>query len=430
MIERYSISEIDNIFSEQSKFERYLQIEILLLEALEKLKKIPSGVSDKVKKLVKIDISEIKKIEAQTHHDIVAFVTHISNQAGKYARYIHWGLTSSDLIDTTLAWQIKEALKLVYKEIDKLLKEIKKKASEYKDTICIGRTHGVHAEPYIFGLKFLLFYDEVKRAYNHLKEIEKEVCCGKISGAVGTYAHIPPFIEKYICKKLGIYPADISTQIVSRDRFAYLISTFAILGSVYERFATEIRHLHRTEVKEAEEPFYKSQKGSSAMPHKKNPVVCERISGIARLLRGYTIVSMENIPLWHERDISHSSAERIIIPDAFHLIVYATRKVYSIIKDLKVYPENMKKNLSITNNIFFSQRLMLSLMDKGLDRITAYNIVQKLAFKSLELKKPFDEVVKDSDEVRKYLPEKELDKLFNLKEFLKNVKVIYKRFNI
>ncbi len=430
MIERYSIKEIEDIFSNESKFSRFLEIEILLLEALEKIKEIPEGVAKRVRKNSKFSVKKINKIEQKTHHDVVSFVLNVSESIGNDAQYIHWGITSSDLLDTTLSWQIKDSLEILYKDIDVLLKILKKQALKYKDTPSIGRSHGVHAEPYSFGLKFALLYDEVNRAYNILKKIEPQVCRAKISGAVGTFAHFPPSVEKYICSKLKLTPAPISTQIVSRDGYAYLMNTLAVLASVYERFSVEIRHLHRTEVKEAEEPFRKGQKGSSAMPHKRNPIICERITGFSRLLRGYAITSMENISLWHERDISHSSTERIIIPDAFHLIIYATRKMITIVRDMDVYPENMKRNLELSGGIIYSQKLLLNLMKKGMKRPDAYDLVQKIAFDTVKNNSKFIEEVEKSEIIKKYLNLKELKEIFKPENYIKNINKIYKKVGI
>jgi len=430
VIERYSIKEIEDIFSNESKFSRFLEIEILLLEALEKIKEIPEGVAKRVRKNSKFSVKKINKIEQKTHHDVVSFVLNVSESIGNDAQYIHWGITSSDLLDTTLSWQIKDSLEILYKDIDVLLKILKKQALKYKDTPSIGRSHGVHAEPYSFGLKFALLYDEVNRAYNILKKIEPQVCRAKISGAVGTFAHFPPSVEKYICSKLKLTPAPISTQIVSRDGYAYLMNTLAVLASVYERFSVEIRHLHRTEVKEAEEPFRKGQKGSSAMPHKRNPIICERITGFSRLLRGYAITSMENISLWHERDISHSSTERIIIPDAFHLIIYATRKMITIVRDMDVYPENMKRNLELSGGIIYSQKLLLNLMKKGMKRPDAYDLVQKIAFDTVKNNSKFIEEVEKSEIIKKYLNLKELKEIFKPENYIKNINKIYKKVGI
>ncbi len=430
MIDRYSVKEISTIFSDETKFSHFLEIEILLIEALEKIKVVPTGVADRIRKKAKFSVNKINEIEKKTHHDVVSFVLNVSESIGKDAQYIHWGITSSDLLDTTLSWQIKDSLAILYDELKKLLKAARKQALKYKDTVSIGRSHGVHAEPYSFGLKFALLYDEINRAYKHLKSIEPEVCRGKISGAVGTFAHFPPSVEKYICNKLKLTPAPISTQIVSRDGYAYLLTALSVLASVYERFAVEVRHLHRTEVKEAEEPFAKGQKGSSAMPHKKNPIICERIAGFSRLLRGYAVTAMENIALWHERDISHSSTERVIIPDAFHIIVYATRKMINIVENIVVYPENMLRNLELSGGIIYSQKLLLALMMNGMKRPDAYDLVQKIAFDSVSEKKTFIDTASNNEIVNKYISRKELEKIFKPENYIKNVDKIYKKVGI
>jgi len=334
MIERYTPPEIGKIWSDDEKFKRFLKIEALLCEALEKAKKIPFGVS-KAFEGVKISAQKIRKIEEKTHHDIIAFLKHISGQLKDKAQYLHLGITSSDLLDTTLAWQIKDVTGIILKDLDSVLGEVKKKALKYKDTLCIARTHGVHAEIYSFGLKFLYLYNDLMEERRILAESLSYVACGKISGAVGTFAYFQPKVEDYICKKIGINRAKISTQIVSRERFAYYLFILSLIGSTLERFATEIRHLHRNEVDEVKEPFYKGQKGSSAMPHKQNPIICERICGLARILRANTIAASENINLWHERDISHSSAERVILPDSTSALDYILKKFREVINILK-----------------------------------------------------------------------------------------------
>ena len=354
MIERYTPKDIGAIWSEESKFKRFLEIEILACQGLAKLGKIPARAAQNIRKKAKISIPKIKKIEAKTHHDVIAFVWNVSESIGKDAQYIHWGLTSSDVLDTTLAWQMKDSLGLVLGDLNSLIKEVGRKALKYKSAVCVGRTHGVHAEVYSFGLKFVFLYDELSRIRRLLKEAEKFVCCGKISGAVGNFAYLSPKVEEFVCKGIGIDYARISSQVVSRDRVAYLLSLLSLLASVLERFATEIRHLQRTEVAEVQEPFYKGQKGSSAMPHKKNPIVCERICGMARIIRSNMLSAFENINLWHERDISHSSVERVILPDSFILAVYMLRKFKAVVKDLNVSKPQMLKNLEVSRSTVFS----------------------------------------------------------------------------
>ncbi|MCM8786711.1 MAG: adenylosuccinate lyase [Candidatus Omnitrophica bacterium] len=429
MIERYTPKEIGKIWQEQEKFERFLKIETLFCQALEKLKKIPKGVSSKIQK-VKISIPQIKKIEEKTHHDIVAFISYVSSKIGKASRYLHFGLTSSDILDTALAWQIKDASLIILKDLDKLINLVKKKALYYKDTLCVARTHGVHAEIYSFGLKFLYFYSDLIEEKRLLKESLNYVASGKISGAVGTFAHIQPKVEEYICKKIGINYAPISTQIVSRERFAYYLSILALIGCSLERFATEIRHLHRTEIKEASEPFYKGQKGSSAMPHKQNPVVCERICGLARLLRANMLAAFENINLWHERDISHSSVERIILPDSTIILDYMVKKTIDVISGLVVDKDNMLKNIELNRGLIYSQKILLNLMGKGLNRLDAYNIVQDISLRVINNNSSFKDELINDERIKKYLTKTEIENIFNPYIYLNNIDKIYKRFGM
>ena len=429
MIARYTPSKIGQIWSESEKFRRFLKIEALLCEALERAKKIPKGVSKAFNK-VKISPQKINKIEEKTHHDIVAFIKHISPQLGSASQYLHKGLTSSDLLDTTLAWQIKDATKIILEDLDSLLVEVGKKASKYKDTLCMARTHGVHAEIYSFGLKFLYLYNDLLEERRILADSLSYVACGKISGAVGTFAYFKPTVEEYICKKIGIGSAKISTQIISRERIAYYLSILSLVGSTLERFATEIRHLHRSEVNEANEPFYKGQKGSSAMPHKQNPIICERICGLSRILRANMLAGSENINLWHERDISHSSAERVILPDSTAALGYMLEKTKEVIKNLKVNPKNMMKNIELNRGIIYSQKILLSLMEKGLSRIAAYDIVQRVALAVVNDKSTFKEKAFSDAKIKKYLKRKELEEIFNPYSYLSNIDKIYKRLDV
>lgn len=429
MIERYTPVEIGKIWSEDEKFARFLKIEALLCEALEKQKKIPKGVSRSFSK-VKISAKAIKKIEEKTHHDIIAFLKHISKQIGENAQYLHIGLTSSDLLDTTLASQIKDATRIILKDLDVVLVEVKKKALKYKDTLCMARTHGVHAEVYSFGLKFLYLYNDLKEERKLLADSLSYVACGKISGAVGTFVYLDPKVEEYICRKLKIKPAAISTQIISRERIAYYLSLLSLIGSTLERFATEIRHLHRNEVNEVKEPFYKGQKGSSAMPHKQNPIVCERICGLARVLRANMLVGSENINLWHERDISHSSAERVILPDSTIALDYMLHKFKQVISNLKVNSKGMLKNIELNRGIVYSQKLLIKLMDKGLPRIRAYDIVQGVALKVINKNSSFKKESFANAKIKKLITKKELEEIFNPYTYLSNVDKIYKRVGI
>ena len=427
MIERYSLPKMNNIWQDEFKFKTMLDIEIFTLEALAKESQVPKDALARIKKKAKFNLSQIKKIEEKTQHDIVAFVSSIAQHIGADAKYLHLGLTSSDLLDTTLGVQLKAASDILIDDLNKLLKALAKKAKKYKDMVCIGRTHGVHAEPITLGLKFALWYDETKRNLKRLKEAKAEVSVGKISGAVGTYANVGPEVESYVCKKLRIKAVNISTQIIQRDIYAQYMAVLAVAGASLEKFALEIRHLQRTEVREVEEPFGKGQKGSSAMPHKRNPVICERICGLSRVLRANAMVAMENVALWHERDISHSSAERIIIPDSTILLDYMLHKFIAVIEGLLVYPENMLNNLVKTRGLLFSQRVLLNLMDKGLPRTKAYDLVQRAAMQAWQENLDFKETILKDKEIARLLTRKDLDKIFNLDYYLRNVNKIYSR---
>lgn len=430
MIERYTPPKIGALWTDEEKFRRFLEIELLLCEALEKYKKIPKGVSSALRKRARFSVKKIKKIEESTHHDIIAFLKNLSTSLGDYARYLHWGLTSSDLLDTTLAWQIKDATTIILTDLTSLISEVKKKALKYKDTLCMGRSHGVHAEIYSFGLKFAYLYEDLIQERMLLKESLSFAASGKISGAVGTFAYLDPKIEAYICKKIGITAASVSTQVVSRERIAYYLSLLALIGTTLERFATEIRHLHRTEVGEAQEPFFKGQKGSSAMPHKQNPILCERVCGLSRLLRGNMLVAYENVNLWHERDISHSSAERIILPDSTVTLDYMLHKSLQVVKNLRVHPQRMLKNIELNRGLIYSQKILLKLMEKGISRIKAYDLVQSIALDVINKKSDFKTEVRKNASIRKYLTGQELDAVFNPYEYLKNIDKIYKRVRL
>lgn len=430
MIERYSLPKMNSIWQEDFKFKTMLSIEILTLEALAKIGIVPSAAVQRIKKKAKFNLSEIRKIEEKTQHDVVAFVQNVSGYIGQDAKYLHMGLTSSDVLDTTLGVQLVEACDILIDDAEKLLKALAKKATKYKDMVCIGRTHGVHAEPTTFGLKLALWYDETRRNLNRLQLAKKEISTGKISGAVGTYSNIDPWVEEYVCRKLKLQPAKISTQIIQRDIYAVLMCRIAIVGSSLEKFATEIRHLQRTEVLEAEEPFGKGQKGSSAMPHKRNPVICERICGLSRLLRSNAVAAMENVALWHERDISHSSVERVIIPDSTLALDYMLNKMIEVIEGLKVYPDNMLANLARTHGLIFSQRVLLSLMDKGLRRPQAYDVVQRCAMKTWKDGTDFKDNLLADKEANRYFTKKELDSIFDLDYYLRNIGKIFKRLGL
>jgi len=430
MIERYSLEKMSKVWQEEFKFKTMLDIEILALEALAKQKKIPVQTVVRIRKKARFNLTQIKKIEEKTQHDVVAFVTNVSQYIGSDAKYLHMGLTSSDVLDTTLGVQLKAASGILIEDLEKLLSALAKKAKKYRDMVCIGRTHGVHAEPTTFGLKLALWYDEVKRDLERLKQAKDEVSVGKISGAVGTFANVDPQVEVYICKKLGLKAANISTQVIQRDVYAQYMAVLAVVGASLEKFATEIRHLQRTEVLEAEEPFGKGQKGSSAMPHKRNPVICERICGLARLLRGNALAALENVALWHERDISHSSVERVIFPDSTLALDYMLHKFIQVIDGLQVYPDNMLANLARTHGLIFSQRVLLTLMDKGLERMKAYDLVQRCAMKSWKDGSDFKANLADDKDVARYLSIRELDKIFDLDYYLRNVKKIFDRVGL
>jgi len=430
MIERYSLPEISAIWQDEFKFKTMLDIELFTLEALSLEKKVPKDSLRRIKQKARFDIAKIKKLEEKTQHDIVAFVTCISQDIGPDAKYLHMGLTSSDLIDTTLGVQLKAASDILIADLNILLKILAKKARQYKDMVCIGRTHGVHAEPTTFGLKLALWYDETKRNLDRLILAKEEVSVGKISGAVGTYANVDPRVESYVCKKLKLKAANIATQVIQRDVYAQYMATLAVIGSSLEKFATELRHLQRTEVLEAEEPFGKGQKGSSAMPHKRNPVICERVCGLSRILRGNALVAMENVALWHERDISHSSAERVIFPDSTIALDYMLHKFIYVVDGLLVYPENMLANLVRTKGLIFSQRVLLELMDKGLPRHQAYDFVQRCAMKSWKEGSDFKANLLADNDVMIYLGKEDMERIFELGYYLRNVDKIFKKVGL
>ncbi|MEK6563553.1 MAG: adenylosuccinate lyase [Candidatus Omnitrophota bacterium] len=430
MIPRYSLPQMSAVWQDESKLSKFLEIEVLTCEAYAKLGRIPKDAAGKIRRQAKFDLKRVNKLEEATQHDVVAFVSCVGESLGPYAKYLHIGLTSSDLLDTTLALQAKEAAEILIEDLERLLKALAKKARLYKDMVCMGRTHGVHAEPTTFGLKLALMYDETQRNLERLNWEKTFISVGKLSGAVGTYSNIDPRVEAYVCGKLGLRSARISTQIISRDIHAEFINVLALVGSSLEKFATEIRHLQRTEVLEAEEPFGRGQKGSSAMPHKRNPVICERICGLARILRANAMAALENVNLWHERDISHSSAERVIFPDSTIALDYMLNKFIEVIEGLKVYPENMLENLVRTKGLIFSQRLLLMLMDKGLKRSTAYDLVQVLAMKSWKEKLNFKDLVSRDKGIANYLNAKEIESCFELDYYLRNVDKIFKKIGL
>jgi adenylosuccinate lyase len=425
MIKRYAFPKMEKIWSDQSKFEKMLQIEILTIESLVKLNKVPKKAYLNIKKHAEFDIARIEELEAKTKHDVVAFVNNVSESIGKDARYLHMGLTSNDILDTSLAMQLIEAIDIIIEDTKALLAVLAKKARKYKKTICVGRTHGIHAEPVTFGLKFAIWYDEMLRNLKRLEEAREVVRVGKLSGAVGTYAHLEPRVEKFVCDKLNLIPAVCATQVISRDRHAQYMLALALTGATLDKIVTEIRHLQKTEVSEAEEPFFKDQKGSSAMPHKKNPVTCERVSGIARLLKSNAQAALDNICLWHERDISHSSVERVILPDSTIILDYALQKTIQILEDIVVYPQNMILNLSKTNGLIFSQRILLELMEKGVSRPDAYNMVQHCAMAVWQTKREFKEALLHDTKIRKYLSGGDIEAAFDIKYYIRFIDKIF-----
>ncbi len=430
MIQRYSLDKMKNIWQDEFKFKTMLAIEILVLQAYATRKIVPPGAVKRIQQKAKFNLKEIQKIEEKTQHDVVAFVSNVAQYIGKDAQYLHLGLTSSDILDTTLGVQLKNASEILIEDLEKLLKVLAKKAKTYKDVVCIGRTHGVHAEPTTFGLKLALWFDETKRNLIRLKLAKDGVCLGKLSGAVGTYSNIEPYVEAYVCKKLGLKPVNIATQVIQRDVYAQYMATLAVIGASLEKFATEIRHLQRTEVLEVEEPFGKGQKGSSAMPHKRNPVICERICGLSRLLRGNAGVAIENIALWHERDISHSSVERVIFPDSTLALDYMLNKFIEVVNGMKVYPDNMLSNLAKTRGLIFSQRVLIALMNKGLSRPKAYDLVQAAAMHTWKGAGNFKDNLLALPQAAKYLSAKELDKIFDLDFYLRNVNKIFTKVGL
>ncbi len=429
MIERYSRPQMKKVWSEESKFDKWLQVEIAVCEAWAELGAIPKEAIPKIN-MANYNLERIAEILKVTHHDMTAFLQAVSESLGEESRFIHLGLTSSDVMDTALSLQLKEASKLLAQDVTELTTVLKDKAIEHKHTIMIGRTHGVHAEPITFGLKLAIWAQEMKRNAARLAEAEKAISVGKISGAVGTYATVPPEVEEKACAKVGLAPAPISSQIIQRDRHAQFVTTLAIVASSLEKFATEIRSLQRTEVLEAEEPFAAGQTGSSAMPHKRNPELCERACGLARLVRGHALTSMENVALWHERDISHSSNERIILPDSCLVLDYILNIFTSVIKGLQVYPENMRRNLELTQGLVFSQRVLIALIDKGLSRQKAYELVQHNAMKAWKQRTSFLELLEADPEVKAHLSEKELESLFDYNYFIRYVDKVFQRLGL
>ncbi|MEA3471227.1 MAG: adenylosuccinate lyase [Thermodesulfobacteriota bacterium] len=427
MIPRYSREEMASVWSPENRYEKWLDVELLACEALAKSGAIPLESLDNIKKRAGFDIERIEEIEKTVKHDVIAFLTSVSEKVGEDARYIHMGLTSSDILDTSFAVLLKETAEILIQDMELLLNVLKDKAFQHRNTLMIGRSHGMHAEPITFGLKMALWYKEMERNRDRMIGAKETISYAKISGAVGTFSSIEPSVEEYICDRLGLKPAPVSTQILQRDRHAEFFTTLAIIASSIEKFSTEIRLLQRTEVGEAEEFFSAGQKGSSAMPHKRNPVLSENMSGLARLMRSYAMVSLENMTLWHERDISHSSAERVIGPDATILLDFMLHRFTGVVENLVVYPERMMSNLNMTRGVFFSQKVLLKLVDKGLSREKAYEIVQRNAMKSWEKKVDFKELLLRDSETMSYLTHDDVGDAFKIENFLKHQNYIFER---
>ena len=427
MIDRYSREEMKNIWDLNSKFQYYLNVEIAVAEAYADLGTFPKQDVEELKKKAKFNVERIDEIEAEVKHDVIAFLTCVNESLGDLAKYMHVGMTSSDVIDTAFALQIQDSGKIILQDLDETIQSMKDLAKKHKETVCIGRSHGVHAEIMTFGVKICNWIDILERQRNNFVHALDEIRVGQISGPVGTYSNIPPEVEEVTCKKLNLKPARISTQIIARDYHAYFMQSLALIASVIEQFATEIRHLQRTEVLEVEEGFGEKQKGSSAMPHKKNPVLSENLCGLARVVRANSIVALENIPLWHERDISHSSAERIIFPDSLTLVDFMLNRFNGVVKNLVVHEKNMLKNTNKFGGIVYSQRVLLKLIEKGLTREDAYRLVQRNALNAFENDGDFRINLLNDKDVEKLLTPKEIDAIFDKSDFLKNVDIIYSR---
>ena len=425
MIPRYSRPEAANIWTEQSKYDSWLTVELAVCDALAELGQIPASAAADIRAKATFDERRILEIEAEVRHDVIAFLTNVNENVGENARYIHQGMTSSDMLDTAFSWRLTKAVDILINDCEELKEALKEKALKYKMTPCIGRSHGIHAEPTSFGLKMLGFYAEFKRNKERLEAARREIAVCAISGAVGTFATIDPRVEKIVAEKLGLAVEDVSTQVIPRDRYAALFAATALVASSIERLAVEIRHLQRTEVREVEEFFSSKQKGSSAMPHKRNPILSENLTGLARLIRSYVIPAMENVALWHERDISHSSNERIIAPDALIGLDFILARMTRVIKNLLVYPENMEKNLNRLHGLIFSQRIMLALVDKGLTREQAYKIVQSNAMKVWETEADFKTLLEADAAVMEKMTAAELESLFDVSFYLRRMDDIY-----
>lgn len=427
MISRYTLPEMGAIWTDESKFNNWLKIEVAACEGQAKLGRIPREAVEVIKEKAAFNIKRIDEIEAEIHHDVIAFLTSVAEYVGDASKYIHLGMTSSDILDTGLAMQMRDSADIIQAKLKVLQQAIGEKARQYKYTMNIGRTHGVHGEPTTFGLKMALWYTEMNRNITRLQQAREVIACGAISGAVGNFAHLDPQVEEYVCTSLGLQPCPVSTQIIQRDRHAQFLTTLAVIGSSLEKMATEVRNLQRTELLEAEEPFREGQKGSSAMPHKRNPMMSERVAGLSRVLRGNALAALENVALWHERDLTHSSVERVIIPDSCILLDYVLEKFTGIVRGLVVYEGNMMDNIDKTRGLVFSQELMLALVGKGMLREDAYRLVQHHAMRSWKEKLDFKELVRQDEEINSCLSAEEMEKVFDLSIYTTNVDYIFRR---
>lgn len=430
MIDRYTHPEMGNIWTLENEFRTMLKVEVLACEAMNKLGNVPDDALKDIQEKADFRLERVKEIEAVTNHDIIAFLTNVAEYVGDASKYIHKGLTSSDVKDTALCYMTVQAADLLMQHLEKFHSVLKRRAAEFKHTVMIGRTHGIHAEPMTFGMKFLLWMAETERNMERLAQARKLMAVGKMSGAVGTYSNIDPFVEQYVCEKLGLTPVRLATQVIQRDRHAHFLTTLAIIGSSLDKMATEIRNLQRTDIREAEEFFAPGQKGSSAMPHKRNPITCEKISGMARLLRGYAVAGLEDVALWHERDISHSSVERVILPDATIALDHMLRKFINIIDKLLVYPDAMLANLNKTGGLIFSQNLLIALVTKGVLREDAYKWVQRNAMARWLEGADFKTNVEHDPDIKKYLTDAEIEACFDPQPMLRNVDLIFARFGL
>ena len=430
MIERYTRPAMGRIWTLENRYRAWLAVEVAVCEAWAELGRVPAEAVKTIREKADIDVDRILEIEQTTRHDVIAFLTSLEEKVGPDARYIHLGCTSSDIVDTANGYLFMQAGKLIVEDIEKVLASLEALARKHKGVLCMGRTHGIHAEPTSFGLKMTGFHAEFQRHLERVKAGIKSVRVGKISGAVGTYANVDPFVEKYVCEQMGLEPSPISTQVLQRDRYAELLSVIAITGCSLEKFATEVRGLQKTELREVEEPFRAGQKGSSAMPHKRNPINCEKVCGLSRVLRGYALAAMEDVALWHERDISHSSVERIILPDATELLDYMLVLMTRILGDLFVYPENMLRSMSMSYGLPNSQHVLLTLIDKGMLRETAYDCVQRCAMRAWQEQKPFRQMLEQDETVTSHLSPAELDECFELSYHYKHVDEVFKRLGL